>query len=73
MKNVFFITISLDSMAGGLEKNLINISNNLSEKNYKINILTFDLINSKSFYKIRKEIKWFKVGISKPHLKYTFL
>jgi|MDTG01.3.fsa_nt_gb glycosyltransferase involved in cell wall biosynthesis len=72
MKNVFFVTISLDHMAGGLEKNLINISNLLSKKKYKINILTFDLNNSHSFYKIRKEINWYKVGISKPHLRYNF-
>ena len=72
MTNVFFVTISLDNMAGGLEKNLIKLSNLLSKKKYKINILTFDLNNSKSFYEIRKEINWYKVGISKPHLRYTF-
>ena len=73
MKNVFFVTISLNNVAGGLEKNLVNISNYLSNKNYRINILTFDLKRSISFYKIDKRVNWYKSGLSQPHHKYSLI
>ena len=73
MKNFFFVTISLNNVAGGLEKNLVNICNYLSNHGYKINIITFDLNKSTPFYRIDKKIDWYKLGLSEPHQKYSLI
>ena len=73
MKNkIFFCTISLADKGGGLEKNIIKISNLFDDHDYDVEIITFDKIKSNSFYKINENIIWHKIGINKPHKKITF-
>jgi GalNAc-alpha-(1->4)-GalNAc-alpha-(1->3)-diNAcBac-PP-undecaprenol alpha-1,4-N-acetyl-D-galactosaminyltransferase len=70
-KTIFLCTISLDQMAGGIERQLIYLANHLS-KYYFVNIITLDLATATSFYPINREVKWHKVGNSTPHNSISF-
>lgn len=74
MKNeLIFCTISLHNMAGGLERNLITITNFLAKAGYKVSIITFDWENAQSFYNISEGIVWHKVATSNPHTSISFI
>ena len=70
-KTIILSTIAMNRMAGGIERNITLISNYLSDKNYSINLITFDKSDATSFYDINKNINWYKLGISQPHYKYS--
>ena len=59
-KTIILSTISMNRMAGGIERNITLISNYLSDKNYSINLITFDKSDATSFYDINKNINWYK-------------
>lgn len=69
MKDVVLVTISLNRMAGGLEKNIVWLANSLNKRGFKVTLLTFDSLEAVSFYVIEKDVSWEKVGISEPHQK----
>jgi GalNAc-alpha-(1->4)-GalNAc-alpha-(1->3)-diNAcBac-PP-undecaprenol alpha-1,4-N-acetyl-D-galactosaminyltransferase len=60
-------TISLNNMAGGLERNIIRLANNLAESGGNVHIMTFDFKNAESFYDIDERVIWHKVATSPPH------
>ena len=72
-KKLIFCTISLADKAGGLERNIINISNMFDINKYHVEIISFDMFNARSFYKINQNIKWHKVGTHKPHTKINII
>ena len=57
-------TISLDSMPGGLEKNITYLANILSEEGFDVHLLTFDLPNAKTYYPLDDRVTWHKIGAS---------
>lgn len=67
MKSVVLGTISLDRMAGGLEKNIILLANHLARQGDDVTLVTFDRIHATSFYDIEPSVKWHKVGNTRPH------
>lgn len=73
MQPVVLATISLNAMAGGLEKNIILLANHLSEHGYGVRLVTFDLNNANSFYTINDKVQWHKVGIGKPHAQISLI
>ncbi|MYD93810.1 MAG: glycosyltransferase family 4 protein [Chloroflexi bacterium] len=60
-------TISLDNMAGGLERNIVRLANALSRRGHTISLITFDQRPARSFYRIDDGVRWYKVGVSPPH------
>jgi len=70
-KTIFLATISIDKMAGGIERQIIFLANHLS-KLYSVHLITLDLPSAKSFYHISERVKWYKVGNSTPHNKISF-
>ena len=60
-------TISLDDMAGGLERNIVALANWLSKNGHQVSLISFDYKNAQSFYQLEKEVKWFQMGLSQPH------
>ena len=60
-------TISLDNMAGGLERNIVHLANSLSRRGHTISLITFDRRAARSFYRIEDGVRWYKVGVSPPH------
>jgi GalNAc-alpha-(1->4)-GalNAc-alpha-(1->3)-diNAcBac-PP-undecaprenol alpha-1,4-N-acetyl-D-galactosaminyltransferase len=73
MKDIVLVTISLNKMAGGLEKNIVWLANSLSKRKYAVTLLTFDLLESTSFYQIHQNVKWKKIGLSEAHKKLTII
>ena len=70
-KNIFLITISLNKMAGGLERNIVSISNHLS-KCSTVTLISFDFPDAVSFFEISKSVRWVKIGNSTPHRAISF-
>ena len=61
------VTISLDEMAGGLERNIVSLANELARRGHAISLITFDRQGARSFYRIDESIRWYKVGVFRPH------
>ena len=74
-KNVIaFVCTSLDNVAGGLERQLVRVSNELYRKGFNIIIFSYDNIPANSFYEIDNGINWVKCGNGlKPHSSANFL
>ena len=67
------ICTSLDQVAGGLERQLIRVAEQLSNYEFEILIISYDNFLAYSFYKIPKNIKWIKCGNGlQPHRKANF-
>ena len=62
-------TISMQKNAGGLEKNIIYLSNELIALGKKVVLLTFDFADAEPFYELNSKVTWTKVGITRPHTK----
>ena len=65
-------TISLNQMAGGLEKNIVLLANHLVMRGHRVSLVTFDQPGAISFYEIHPGINWHKVGRTRPHTKIGF-
>jgi glycosyltransferase involved in cell wall biosynthesis len=70
---IVFATISLNKMAGGLERNIILLANYLANKGHDVVMLTFDLSEAVSFYKLDEKVQWFKTGGTMPHNSISFM
>ena len=64
--------ISLDRMAGGLERNIARLANFLAESGADVHLVTFDWETATSFYEIDPRVKWHKVANSPPHAPISF-
>lgn len=71
-QSIMLGTISLDKVAGGLEKNIVYLANQLADEGHTVVLLSFDLHIAKSFYKIDERVVWIKAGVSQPHARITF-
>ena len=71
-KSIVLGTISLNNMAGGLEKNIVLLANNFVNEGANVNLISFDLPDAVSFYKLDSRVKWIKVGKSRPHAPISF-
>ena len=66
--------MSLDHMAGGLERQIIRTSKTLSDSGFKVFLITYDNKSAESFYKIPKNVEWIKCGSGLiPHEGASFL
>jgi GalNAc-alpha-(1->4)-GalNAc-alpha-(1->3)-diNAcBac-PP-undecaprenol alpha-1,4-N-acetyl-D-galactosaminyltransferase len=59
--------ISLDNMAGGLERNIVYLANDLAADGNDVHILTFDTPGASAFYPIDSRVTWHRLGRSTPH------
>ncbi|ABM70678.1 glycosyltransferase [Prochlorococcus marinus] len=67
-KILAFVCMSLDKMAGGLERQIIRTAKSLSDSGFKVILITYDNKSAESFYKVPKDIEWVKCGIGlSPH------
>ena len=65
-------TIALDDMPGGLERNFISLANALARRGHTVSLITFDRQDARSFYSIDNDVRWYKVGVSRPHGSISF-
>ena len=54
-------------MAGGLEKNLVLLANQLARSGERVCLITFDLPGAISFYEIEPSVQWHQVARTSPH------
>ena len=59
---IAFICTSLNNVAGGLERQLVRVANQLSKYDLQVLILSYDNQPSVSFYKISDNVPWIKCG-----------
>lgn len=60
-------------MAGGLERNIINLANHFVRQGHKVALITFDKEKATPFYYVDSKIKWYKLGKSEPHRPISFI
>lgn len=72
MSKVLLGTISLDRMAGGLEKNIVLLANFLARHGHDVELVTFDLPEAASFYEMDPRVGWRRVGRTRPHTPVGF-
>lgn len=65
-------TVSLDEMAGGLERNIVSLANKLTQQGCDSSLITFDRPIAQSFYPIDKGVRWYKVATTRPHSSIGF-
>jgi len=69
---VALATISLDRMAGGLERNIVYLANHLAKTGTKVVLLTFDRPRAQAYFEIDPRVTWYRVGASQPHAGISF-
>lgn len=72
MKSIVLGTISLNRMAGGLEKNIVLLANHFAQEGINTSLITFDTSDAQSFYEIDPGVTWHKTGNTPPHTPVTF-
>ncbi len=72
MKSIVLGCISLNLMAGGLEKNIILLANYLAKRGYRTVLVTFDKPGAIPFYTLSKQVIWYCAGETIPHNYISF-
>lgn len=72
MQKITLATIALNTMAGGLERNIVRIANYLATRGYDVHVLTFDLPGAVAFYPLDPAVTWHTVGRTQPHARISF-
>ena len=67
MRSVALCAISLNQMAGGLEKNIVLLANHLARCGEQVCLITFDLPGANAFYEIEPGVQWHQVARTPPH------
>lgn len=67
MRSVTLCAISLNHMAGGLEKNLVLLANHLAQRGDRVILITFDLPGAAAFYELAPGVQWHQVARTPPH------
>ena len=72
MRHIVLVTISLDNMAGGLEKNFILLANHFAQTGKEVHLITFDLPEASAYYELDSKVSWHRIARTQPHQKISF-
>jgi glycosyltransferase involved in cell wall biosynthesis len=64
-----FVARSIDNMAGGVERMVITVMNNLVARGHSVDLFTWDLEGAIAFYHMSPKIKWYKLDMGSPLVK----
>jgi len=67
MRSIVLGTISLNQMAGGLEKNFVLLANHLAQRGDQVSIVSFDQPGATAFYELDPKVTWHQVARTPPH------
>ena len=73
MSTILFACRNFNNMAGGIERMASIIMNEMVSRGHKVILLTWDPINSNSYYTLNPEIKWHKLDLGPSNLKASWL
>lgn len=63
---VMFVARALDRMAGGVERMIVMLMNELVARGHEVDLLTWDLEKAEPFYSLRSEIVWHRLNLGDP-------
>jgi len=63
---------AIDQMAGGVERISIDLMNKMLDRGMEVELLTWDLAESTSFYAMKAEIKWHRLNMGHPEQKASY-
>ncbi len=67
MASIALVTIALNNMAGGLERNIVALANKFVRDGHTVRLVTFDWATAEAFYDIDERVAWFRLGTTEPH------
>ena len=73
MSTILFACRNFNNMAGGIERMASVIMNEMVRRGHKVILLTWDPINSNSYYEIDPKIIWHKLDLGPSDLKANWL
>ena len=54
---------TLDNMAGGVERQIIALANEMIERGHEVSLFTWDNENAKAFYILNSHVEWIKLNL----------
>jgi glycosyltransferase involved in cell wall biosynthesis len=63
---MMFAARAIHNMAGGVERMIIAIMNEMVERGHDVALFTWDRADGQAFYPMRPEIRWYKLGMGDP-------
>ncbi|MCF6368151.1 glycosyltransferase [Rhizobium halophilum] len=63
---MMFAARAIHNMAGGVERMIIAIMNEMVERGHEVALFTWDRAEGRAFYPMRPEIRWYKLGLGDP-------
>lgn len=63
---------AIDQMAGGVERISVDLMNKMLNRGMEVELLTWDLAESTSFYAMKAEIKWHRLNMGHPEQKASY-
>jgi GalNAc-alpha-(1->4)-GalNAc-alpha-(1->3)-diNAcBac-PP-undecaprenol alpha-1,4-N-acetyl-D-galactosaminyltransferase len=66
---VMFVARALDHMAGGVERMVVLLMNELIARGHDVDLLTWDLQGAEAFYPLRSEITWHRLNLGDPKIR----
>ena len=66
---MMFVARALGNMAGGVERMVIAVMNEMVARGHDVALFSWDLADAEAFYPMAAEIAWFKLGMGDPMQK----
>jgi glycosyltransferase involved in cell wall biosynthesis len=66
---LLFVARAIDRMAGGVERIITVLMNELSARGNQVSLLTWDLADAESFYPMEPAIDWHRLGLGSPNVR----
>ena len=63
---MMFAARAIHNMAGGVERMIIAIMNDMVERGHEVALFTWDSADGQAFYPMRPEVRWYKLGMGDP-------
>lgn len=66
---MLFVARALGSMAGGVERMITTIMNEMTARGHQVGLFSWDLANAEAFYPIAPGVPWYKLDMGDPGRK----
>jgi GalNAc-alpha-(1->4)-GalNAc-alpha-(1->3)-diNAcBac-PP-undecaprenol alpha-1,4-N-acetyl-D-galactosaminyltransferase len=66
---VMFVARAIDRTAGGIERQISMIMNDLVARGHEVDLLTWDLAGAEAFYPIKSDVTWHRLDMGNPHVR----
>ncbi len=70
---ILFVWRKIDHVAGGVERMLTTMMNNMAARGHEVSLLTWDMKGATSYYDMDERITWHKLNVGAPEEKATLI